>query len=140
MIVAVLVTIAAITVLCVVAYTLAVYALPFMIGVAAAQAAYHSGSGLPGAALVGLFAAGVAFGILALLFEKLRSPVSRFIVALLFAGPAAVAGYALIYGITEKLVPSPIWRQIFCIAGGAFVGLAALARLAAPPGGPMSSR
>ncbi|WP_113253811.1 hypothetical protein [Bosea sp. UNC402CLCol] len=33
-------------------------------------------------------------------------------VALIFAAPAAVAGYALVHGITKEAVPSDIWRQI----------------------------
>ena len=118
--------------LCVLAYTLAVYALPFMLGVTAAQFAYQTGSGLIGAGLVGLVAAVAAFGVLALLFDTLRSPILRIVVALVFAAPAAIAGYALVHGVTKESVPSEIWRQIFCIIGGAFVGVSALMRLAAP--------
>ncbi len=84
------------------------------------------------AGLVGLVAAGAAFGVLALLFDSLRSPILRLAVALIFAAPAAVAGYALVHGVTKESVPSEIWRQIFCIIGGGFVGISALLRLAAP--------
>jgi hypothetical protein len=129
-------SVALVALLCVLAYTLAIYALPFFVGLAAAQFAYQTGSGLVGAGLVGLFSAGVAFGILAVLFETIRSPVIRLILALVFAAPAAVAGYALVYGITKEAVPSEIWRQIFCIVGGGFVGLSSLARLAAGVGQP----
>lgn len=122
--------VALIAMLCVLAYTLAVYALPFMLGVSAAQFAYQTGSGLIGAGFVGLAAAVAAFGILAFLFDTLRPPILRLIVVLIFAAPAAVAGYALIHGITKESVPSEIWRQIFCIIGGAFVGVSALLRLA----------
>ncbi len=115
--------------LCVLAYNLAVYALPFFVGLSAAQFAYGTGAGLIGAGLVGLFSAGAAFGVLAGLFETIRSPVIRLIVALIFAAPAAVAGYALVHGVTKEAVPSDIWRQIFCIAGGGFVGFSALSRL-----------
>ena len=118
-------SVALIALLCVLAYTLAIYALPFMLGLTAAQFAYQTG--------FGLFSAGVAFGILAVLFETIRTPIIRLIVALIFAAPAAVAGYALVYGITKEAVPSEIWRQIFCIVGGGFVGVSALARLAAGP-------
>lgn len=136
-----LMSVALIGMLCVAAYTLAVYALPFMLGLTAAQLAYHTGSGLIGAGLVGLVAAGAAFGILALLFDSLRSPILRLIVALIFAAPAAVAGYALVHGITKEAVPSEIWRQIFCIIGGGFVGISALLRLAAPStAGPAPAR
>lgn len=118
--------------LCVLAYTLAVYALPFMLGVTAAQFAYHTGAGFIGAGLVGFVAAVAAFGVLALLFDTLRSPILRLIVALVFAAPAAVAGYALVHGVPKEAVPSEIWRQIFCFIGGAFVGVSALVRLAVP--------
>ena len=92
--------------LCVLAYTLAVYALPFMLGVTAAQFAYHTGAGFIGAGLVGYVAAVAGFGVLALLFDTLRSPILCLIVALVFAAPAAVAGYALVHGVTEEAVPS----------------------------------
>src|SRR5690606_8592757 len=124
-------SVALIALLCVLAYTLAIYALPFLLGLAAAQFAYHTGSGVIGAGLVGLFSAGVAFGVLAVLFETVRSPVIRLIVVLVFAAPAAMAGYALVYGITKEAVPSDIWRQIFCVVGGGFVGVASWMRLAA---------
>ena len=117
-------------------YPLAIYALPFMLGLTAAQFAYQTGAGLSGAGLVGLFSAGVAFGVLAVLFETIRSPAIRLIVALVFAVPAAVAGYALVHGITKEAVPSEIWRQIFCIVGGVCVGIAAWMRLAAGVGQP----
>jgi len=122
--------------LCVLAYALAVYALPFMLGVTAAQFAYHTGAGFIGAGLVGFVAAVAAFGVLALLFDTLRSPVLRLIVALVFAAPAAVAGYALVHGVTKEAVPSEIWRQIFCIIGGAFVFVSALMRLTGGMGQP----
>lgn len=134
MIAVMLMSVALIAILCVVAYKLAVYALPLMLGLTAAQFAYQTGSGLVGAGLVGLVAAGVAFGILALLFDTLRQPALRLIVALIFAAPAAVAGYALVHGVTREAVPSEIGRQIFCIVGGGFVGVSALLRIAAPVG------
>ena len=136
MIVLMLMTVALVAGLCVLAYTLAVYALPFMLGLTAAQFAYQTGSGLIGAGLVGLFAAGIAFGVLAVLFETIRIPIVRLIVALIFAAPAAVAGYALVHGVTKEAVPSDIWRQIFCVVGGGFAGMSALARLASGVGQP----
>lgn len=104
MVAVMLMRILAVAGLCVLAYTLAVYALPFMLGVTAAQFAYHTGAGFIGAGLVG------------------------------FA--AAVAGYALVHGVTEDAVPSEIWRQVFCILGGAFVFVSALTRLAGGMGQP----
>ena len=118
--------------LCVLAYTLAVYALPFLLTVEAARLAYASGSGLIGAGLVGLVAAVAAYGLLVVLFITVRPPILRLAVALVVAAPAAVAGYALVHGITREAVPSEVWRQIFCILGGGF-GPARRGRPLAPP-------
>jgi hypothetical protein len=64
------------------------------------------------------------------LFAKLRSPILRLIVALVIAAPAAIAGYAVVHGVTHEAIPSAIWREIFCFIGGALVGFSALTRLA----------
>jgi len=115
---------------CVLAYMLAVYALPFMLGVEVARWAYASGSGMIGAGLVGLVAGAAAYGLLIVLFMAVRPPILRLVVALVFATPAAVAGYALVHGITREAIPSEIWRIIFCLIGGGVTGLSALLRLA----------
>ncbi len=39
--------------------------------------------------------------MLAALFETIRSPVIRLMLALIFAAPTGMAGYALVYGITN---------------------------------------
>lgn len=116
----------------VLAYRLATFALPFMLALEAARFAYATGAGWIGAGIVGFLVGVAAFGILAFLFVTLRAPILRVAVALIFAAPAAVAGYALVHGVTREAVPSEIWRQTFCIAGGIFVGCSALARLADP--------
>ncbi len=92
-------------------------------------------SGLIGAGLVGLVTGAAAYGLLVFAFASVRSPVLRRIVALVFATPAAVAGYALVHGVTGEAVPSDVWRQIFCILGGGFVGMSALLRLAGDAAG-----
>ncbi|HVI53179.1 MAG TPA: hypothetical protein VM661_18375 [Candidatus Sulfotelmatobacter sp.] len=131
MIVLMLMTVALVAGLCVLAYTLAVYALPLMLGVEVAHWAYASGSGLIGTGLVGLIAGAVAYGLLIVLFMAARPPILRLAVALVFAAPAAVAGYALVHGITREAVPSEVWRTIFCLIGGGVTGASALMRLVA---------
>ncbi len=131
MIVLMLMTVALVAGLCVLAYTLAVYALPFMFGVEVARWAYASGSGLIGAGLVGLFAGVFAYGLLIALFVAVRPPILRLAVSLVFAAPPAVAGYALVHGITREAVPSEVWRTIFCLIGAGVTGLSALMRLVA---------
>lgn len=133
MIAVIVMVVALASTLCLLAYSLATYALPFMLTLAAARFAYGTGAGWIGAGIVGLASGAASFGILALLFATLRAPVLRIVVAVIFAAPAAVAGYALVHGVTGEAVPSPVWRHLFCLAGGACTGLAALARLADPP-------
>lgn len=132
MIAVIVMTVPLVIVLCVLAYRLATYALPFLLALEIARFAYGTGAGWIGAGIVGFFAGVVSFGILAVLFATLRIPILRLAVALIFAAPAAVAGYALVHGVTREVVPSEIWRQIFCIAGGISVGCSVLARLADP--------
>jgi hypothetical protein len=103
MVAAMLMSVVLIAGFCVLAYTLAVYALPFMLGVTAARFAYHTGAGFIGAGLVGFGAAVAAFGVLTLLFNTLRSPILRLIVALVLATPATIAGYAMVHGVTRNL-------------------------------------
>jgi hypothetical protein len=129
MIVLMLMTVALVAGLCVLAYTLAVYALPFMLGVEVARWAYASGSGLIGAGLVGLVTGAVAYGLLIVLFMAVRPPILRLAVALVSAAPAAVAGYALVHGITGEAAPSEVWRTIFCLIGAGVTGVSALMRL-----------
>ena len=117
-------------ILCLVAYTLATYALPLILGFAAARFAYHTGSGAIGASFIGLIGAAAGFSVFSVLFATLRSPILRFTVALVFAVPAVIAGYALVHGVTFEVIHSAIWRQIFCFIGGALVGVSALMRLA----------
>lgn len=103
---------------CVLAYPFAVYALPFMIGVETVRWAYSSGSGLIGAGVVGLVAGAAAYSLLIVLFIMVRTPILHLAVALVFAAPAAIAGYALVHGITREAMPwnlahdlLPVWRD-----------------------------
>ena len=126
----ILMSVALVGILCVVAYTLATFALPLMLAFAAARFAYHTGGGLIGASFVGVIAIAVAFSVFSVLFATLRSPVPRLIVKLIYAASAAIAGYALVHGMTHEAISSAIWQQIFCFIGGALVGVSALMRLA----------
>lgn len=133
MVAAIVMTVMLIGTLCVLAYTLATYALPFMLALAAARFAYETGAGFIGAGLAGLFAGAVSFGLVALLFAATRAPILRITIALIFAAPATVAGYVLVHRVAGELVPSPIWREIFSVVGALVTGLSALAKLAAYP-------
>jgi hypothetical protein len=124
--------------LCVLAYRLAVHALPVMLGFKIAGIAYLTGAGMIGSSLIGFFAGALAYGLLSILYVSVRSPAARIAVGLIFALPAAAVGYALISGISANTVPSEHWRVIFCILGGLLVGSAAFARLSVPATRPLA--
>ena len=60
-----LMSVVLVSILCLVAYTLATYALPLMLGFAAARFTCHTGSGAIGASFIGIIAAVAAFGVFA---------------------------------------------------------------------------
>ena len=125
--------VAAVTFLAWLLFTFAVYAMPLMIGVTVGIAAYHTGSGVLGALVVGIVAAALIVAVGELAFARLRSPIARTLLALAYAGPAAVAGYHAVHGIAKLSVPSPTWLFAFSLAGGIATGAVALARLAGTP-------
>jgi len=116
--------------LCWLLFTLAVYALPFFIGVTAGVAAYQSGSGEIGAFLVGLIAGASTLVAGQMVVATFRSPVIRVAIALLFAVPAAMAGYHAALGLAQIGVPAELWQQAFALIGAVAVGATAWARLA----------
>ena len=115
---------------CWLVFTLAVYALPFFAGLSAGFAAYHSGSGVLGAFAVGIIAGGVTLMIGQLAFATIRAPLVRAGIALLFAVPAAVAGYHATLGLARIGVPSLAWREVFAVFGAIATGGTAWARMA----------
>lgn len=116
--------------LCWLVFTLAVYALPLLAGVTVGLWAHETGTGPIGGILVGAAAAGAVAIVGQLLFALARPIWIRFIVAGLFAGPAAVAGYAATHGIARLAIPSETWQMAIAIIGAAAVGATALFRMA----------
>lgn len=112
-------------------FTLAIYAVPFFVGLTVGMWAFETGAGVIGAALVGLVAGVVALFAAQLLFASVRSLALRAVIALLFAAPAVVAGYHAALGISALLVPSEAWRHFFAAIGGLVVGVSAAVQLAA---------
>ncbi|KUM25206.1 hypothetical protein AU467_04290 [Mesorhizobium loti] len=134
MIIAIIACVVLIGMLCMLTFTLATYALPALLGFEVAHLAFHSGAGFLGAVLIGIGVGMLVFGLAFLLLGIVRSPMLQIAVALVYTAPAVVAGYAFVYGITREYLPSDIWRQLFCIVGGLFVGFSALLRLMAAAG------
>jgi hypothetical protein len=116
--------------LCWLLFTLAVHALPFFVGITAGIAAYHSGSGEIGAFFVRLVAGASTLVAGQIVVATFRSPVIRSAIALLFAAPAAMAGYHAALGLAQLGVPAELWQQAFALIGAVAVGATAWVRLA----------
>jgi hypothetical protein len=115
--------------LCWLLFALAVYALPLFAGVTAGLAIYHSGSGPIGAIIVGLIASTITLIAAQIALTILRSPFIRAGIALLFAMPAAIAGYHAALGLAYIGIPAEGWRQATALIGAIVVAATAWARM-----------
>jgi hypothetical protein len=115
--------------LCWLLFVLAVHALPFFVGLTAGLAAYHGGSGLVAAVIVGAIASGITFSAGQIAFATLRSPLIRAAAALPFAVPAAIAGYYATLGLAHLVIPVEAWREATAIMGAIVVAAIAVTRL-----------
>ena len=59
----------------------------------------------------------------------IRSVIVRAIVAALFAVPATLAGYQVVFVMSQFSVPSLVWREVFACLGAIFIGGTAWTRL-----------
>ena len=116
--------------LCWLLFTLAVYATPFFVGVTTAFVAFNHDAGVIGALVVGLIASVVTLVVSQAAFAVVKSPAVRCAIALLFAAPAAVAGFHATLGLAQISVSSEIWRDLFAVMGAVIVGCTAFVRLA----------
>ncbi|MDA9545324.1 hypothetical protein ACM43_12910 [Bradyrhizobium sp. CCBAU 45321] len=110
-------------------FALAVYALPFFVALSIGMTAFQSGAGLIGALLLG-----TAGGALTLVFGQVAVAISRSLalrtaIATAFAVPAAVAGYHLVFALSQIGVPSLAWRDVFACLGAVCIGVTSWKRL-----------
>ena len=116
--------------LCWLLFALAVYALPLFVGASLGLAAYHGGSGPIAATIVGLIASSITVVAGQFVVTRVRSPLIRAAIALVFAAPAAVAGYHAALGLAQLGVPVEAWRQVLALIGAVAVAATAWSRMA----------
>lgn len=126
----ILVSIAAIGTMCWLLFNLAVFALPFFIGLNAGTWAYSTGAGWLGGIAVGLLAAGLTLAIGQGLLMLVRPISARLLIALAFVAPAGMAGFYATLGIVKHMMPSDTWQLIFSVIGAIAVGVTAFLRVA----------
>jgi hypothetical protein len=130
LIIGIILAFVALAYLCWLLFALAVYALPFFAGLSAGLAAYHSGSGPIGAIIVGVVAGGVTLLLGQATLARVRSPLFRGTIALLFAAPAALAGYHAALGLAHVAIPGEGWQDAMAVAAAIIVASTAFLRMA----------
>jgi hypothetical protein len=122
-------------VICWLLFSLAVYALPFCVGLTIAFAALHGGSGVVIAFGAGALAAGITLALGRIAFAAARPPLIRTAIGLLYAVPAALAGYHLSHGLAGISMTDEGWHAVFALVGAGLIGATAFSRMAlvAPP-------
>ena len=114
---------------CVIAWNLAIYALPVMSAIAAAQYAWGAGAGVLMSGFVALGAALLSIVLVIAVLGFARNPVLRLVALALFAVPAVIAGYALVYGITKNTIDSAVLLNLLGGIAGLVIGVSAIINL-----------
>lgn len=114
-------------------FKLATYALPFAVGIWSGFWLLHHDNGFL-ISIVGGFS--LAIFVLALgqiLFFAARSSAVRLVLIAVFALPAGIAGYNLIYSFGRLAADPGISLTVLSATGGLFIAIAASRQLAASP-------
>lgn len=121
------------SVFCWLLYSLAIYALPFFIGLSITFYAFQSGAGGLGAIMLGVITGGAVLALFHMAVAWPRSLFLRIVLAMIFVVPAAIAGYYVTFALAGSTFPSELWRQIFALIGAVTIGVTAWQRLAPMP-------
>jgi hypothetical protein len=110
-------------------FTLAIYALPFLAGMTAGLAAFHSGAGVIGALIVGFLAGGATLALGQIAIATTRTPLIRAVIGLLYAVPATVASYEVSFALAGMGMSAGGWQTAFAVVGAVLAGVTAFSRM-----------
>ena len=86
------------------AWHFAIYALPFMVGLAAFRYVHATDASVLMSMLAALGTAGLSVVVAAAILAFVRAPLLRLPVLAVFAAPAALAGYAVVHGVAHNVI------------------------------------
>ena len=110
-------------------FALAVYALPFFVALSIGMTAFQGGAGVVAALLVGTASGALTLVLGQVALAVTQSLTLRIAIATAFAVPAAVAGYHVVFTLSQIGVPSLAWREILACLGAVCIGGTSWARL-----------
>ncbi|WP_296739720.1 hypothetical protein [Mesorhizobium sp.] len=113
----------------VLAYNLAIYALPFSVGLTAAQYTWAAGAGIVKSGFAAITAALMSLAVVIAVLGFAKNPIVRLIALAIFAVPAVIAGYAVVHGVAKHVIDSTIALNLLCGSAGLFIGSAAIVNL-----------
>ncbi|MCK1572774.1 hypothetical protein [Bradyrhizobium sp. 174] len=134
LIIGLLLNIVGLGIFCWALFALAIHALPFFVGMTVGIYSFQAGAGPFGAIVVGFVAAGFTFVVGQYAVSVARSPIVRPVIGLLFAVPAAQAGYSVTLALAHLGIPSEWWRESVAVLGAIAVGGIALANVSMQTG------
>ena len=112
LIIGILLNIVGLGIFCWALFALATHALPFFVGMTVGIYSFQAGAGPFGAIVVGFVTAGFTLVVGQYAFSVARSPIVRLVIGLLFALPAARAGYDVTLALAHVGIPSEWWREV----------------------------
>ena len=110
-------------------FALAVNALPFFVALSIGITAFQNGAGVVGALLIGTAGGALTLAVGQAAVTTTRSLTLRIAIATAFAVPAAVAGYHVVFALSQIGVPSLAWREVFACLGAVCIGVTSWTRL-----------
>lgn len=118
--------------LCWILFNLAVYALPFAIGLTSGMYLYETGQGVFLSIIAGLFIGGFIAALGEFAFDRIRSVPLKLAIGLIYAVPAGIAGFHAAKGFAEFGSAGAVTITILSWLGALVVGGTAWLRLRNP--------
>jgi hypothetical protein len=116
--------IVAVLLCCTLLFRLSIYALPLFVAFLAGSATYRGGSGIVAALAAAAIAAIILLAVAQLALAFAKSDLTRAVVGVAFAAPAAVAGYHAVHGIAAATMPPSAWQSVLSLLGAAIIAAA----------------
>ncbi|MEX3014056.1 hypothetical protein [Gymnodinialimonas hymeniacidonis] len=112
-----------------IAFNLAVYALPFAIGLTSGFYVYETGNGVFLSILVGVLFGGIAVVLGDAAFERVRFPFLRIVIGLIYAVPAGITGFHAAKGLSSFGGTGDLTITLLSWLGALIIGGTAWARM-----------
>ena len=129
MVASTLFTVFGLGVLCWIMFNLAVYALPFSVGLISGLYLHDAGQGIFLSIIAGLFIAGFVAALGEFAFARIRFAPLKFAIGLAYAVPAGIAGFHAAKGFAEFGGPVGLTVTLLSWLGALVVGGTAWARV-----------